>query len=188
MNKNNEKEVLDFCRVKKIFEKGFGFLTSLYHFENVFFHFSKIKDPEKREALSTLKRGVVSVFYTSKLLDGKRKVDKIWLDLSEVPQNLIPNFIDRLLLELKDGRTNPFEIIDALNQLRKIDKLTDQDYSDIITSEKIKKNPSILLKLISEDEKEVLEKLTSLLQELPDKNLSEIEEKDLLLLWLSKKH
>ena len=182
MNKNNEKEVLDFCRVKKIFEKGFGFLTSLYHFESVFFHFSKIKDPEKKEALLTLKRGVVSVFYTSKLLDGKRKVDKIWLNISEVPQNLIPDFIDRLILELKDGRTNPFEIIDALNQLRSIDKLTRQNYSNIITSEKIRKNPSILLKLISENEKESLEKLTSLLQELKEKSLSEIEEKEILLI------
>lgn len=187
MNKNNEKEVLDFCRVKKIFEKGFGFLTSLYHFENVFFHFSKIKDDEKREALSTLKRGVVSVFYTSKLLDGKRKVDKIWLDIADVPQNLISDFIIRLILELKDGRTNPFEIIDALNQLRSIGKLTDQNYSDIIISEKIRKNPSILLKLISEDEKEVLEKLTSLLQGLNDKSLSEIGEKEILSILQLKK-
>jgi len=171
---NKEKEVLDFCRVKKIFEKGFGFLTSLYHFENIFFHFSKIKDPEKKEALSTLKRGVVSVYYTSKLLDGKRKLDKIWLDVAEVPQNLIPEFIDRLLLELKDGRTNPFEIIDALNQLRSIDKLSDQNYSDILFSEKIKKNPSILLKLISENETDSLEKLALLLQSLDDKSLSEV--------------
>jgi len=180
MNKNNEIEILDFCRVKKIFEKGFGFLTSLYHFENVFFHFSKIIDEEKRETLSTLKRGVVSVFYTSKLLDGKRKVDKIWLDLAEVPSNLISDFIERLLLELKDGRTNPFEIIDALNQLRVIDKLTEQNYSDIISSEKIRKNPSILLKLFSENEREPLEELTSLFENLKGKTLSEAEEKEIL--------
>jgi len=185
MNKNNEKEVLDFCRVKKIFEKGFGFLTSLYHFESVFFHFSKIKDPEKKEALLTLKRGVVSVFYTSKLLDGKRKVDKIWLNISEVPQNLIPDFIDRLILELKDGRTNPFEIIDALNQLRSIDKLTDKSYSDIITSGKTIKNPSILLKLLSENETYKLEKLKLLIQRLDDKSDSELFE-DLLLILKNK--
>ncbi len=179
---NDEKEVLDFCRVKKIFEKGFGFLTSLYHFENVFFHFSKIRDPKKREALSTLKRGVVSVFYTSKLQDGKRKVDKIWLDVAEVPQNLISDFIDRLLLELKDGRTNPFEIIDALNQLRTIEKLTDQNYSDIITSEKIKKNPSILLKLISENETNSLEKLTSLLLSSHDNVYSDLVKEILAVL------
>ncbi len=187
MNINNTKEVLDFCRVKKIFDKGFGFLTSLYHLENVFFHFSKIKDEEKREALLTLKRGVISVFFTSKLQDGKRKVDKVWLDVAEVPQNLIPDFISRLILELKDGRTNPFEIIDALNQLRSVGKLTDQNYSDIITSEKIQKNPSILLKLISEDEKEVLEKSTSILLGLSDNTSSEIEENAILKLLQSKK-
>ncbi|MDZ7767029.1 MAG: hypothetical protein U5K00_21870 [Melioribacteraceae bacterium] len=38
-----EKELLDYCRVKKIFDKGFGFLSSLYHKENVFFHFSGIR-------------------------------------------------------------------------------------------------------------------------------------------------
>ncbi|MCF6268658.1 MAG: cold shock domain-containing protein [Melioribacteraceae bacterium] len=173
MNRNIEKKVLDFCRVKKIFEKGFGFLTSLYHYENVFFHFSKIKDEEKREALSTLKRGVVSVFYTSKLFNGKRKVDKIWLNAADVPENLISDFIGRLLLELKDGKTNPFEIIDALNQLRKIDKLTEQNYSDIIASEKIQKNPHILLKLISDNEKTVLKELVSFLDELNDRSLSE---------------
>jgi len=184
MNINNTKEVLDFCRVKKIFEKGFGFLTSLYHFENVFFHFSKIKDEEKREALSTMKRGVISVFYTSKLSDGKRKVDRIWLDLAEVPNNLICDFIERLLLELRDGRTNPFEIIDALNQLRVIGKLTEQNYFDIISSEKITKNRSILLKLISDNEKESLEKLTFLFQNLKEKTLSEADEKEILSILL----
>lgn len=184
MNKNNEKEVLDFCRVKKIFEKGFGFLSSLYHFENVFFHFSKIKDEVKREALSTLKRGVVSVFYTSKLLDGKRKVDKIWLDVAEVPQDLISDFIERLILELKDGRTNPFEIIDALNQLRVIVKLTKQNYTDIIKSEKVKKNPSILLKLFLESETESIEKLAALIQTKNGKVFSEVEEKEILIILL----
>jgi len=172
MSEMKEKEVLDFCRVKKIFEKGFGFLTSLYHFENVFFHFSKIKDPEKREALSTLKRGVVSVYYTSKLSNGKRRVDKIWLDLNEVPQNLIPEFVGRLILELKDGRTNPFEIMDALNQLRAINKLSDQNYFDIVISIKINKNPSILLKLLSDDETEKLEELSFLLKSLEGKPIS----------------
>ncbi len=175
MNKSVEKEVLDFCRVKKIFEKGFGFLTSLYHHENVFFHFSKIQDETKRDTLSTLKRGVVSVFYTSKLLNGKRKVDKLWLDVAEVPPKLIDGFIDRLLLELNGGRTNPFEIIDALNQLRSIGKLSEQNYSDIITSEKIQKNPTVLLKLISDNEKEVLSKLTPFLEDINDKKLSSVK-------------
>ncbi len=186
MNKDNEKEILDFCRVKKIFDKGFGFLTSLYHFENVFFHFSKIKDEQKREVLLTLKRGVVSVFYTSKLQNGKRKVDKIWLDAAEVPSNLIHDFIDRLILELKDGRTNPFEIIDALNQLRALGKLTIQNYSDIISSEKIKKNPSILLKLISENETDSLEKLSSLFQSSRDNIHSDLVKEILLILKVQK--
>ena len=52
-----EKELLDFCRVKKIFEKGFGFLSSINYPQDVFFHFSKIKDEKVREELEKLKRG-----------------------------------------------------------------------------------------------------------------------------------
>ncbi len=153
MEENNKKEVLDFCRVKKIFEKGFGFLSSLYYTENVFFHFSKIKDEEKRNALLKLKRGVVSVFFTSKVVNGKRKVNNVWLDIIDVPEMYLNDFIDRLLLELNDGIINPFEIIDALNQLKKIGKLTEQNIQDIVSSKKIIKNPSILDKIFSEEEK-----------------------------------
>ena len=153
MDKESEKEVLDFCRVKKIFKKGFGFLASLYYPENVFFHFSKIKDEEKRKELLTLKRGVVSVFFISKLLNGKRKVDKVWLDILEVPEKYLNNFVGRLILELNDGKVNPFEIIDALNQIKVIGKLTEQNCRDIILAKKILINPSILDKIFSDEEK-----------------------------------
>jgi len=158
MNKLVAKEKLDFCRIKKIFDKGFGFLSSLYYKENVFFHFSKIKDKEKRQILLDLKRGVLSVFYTSKISNGKRKVDKVWLDINEVPPNLISDFIDRLIWELNDGTTNPFEIFDALNQIKKINKLTKQNLSDIILSKKIVINPSVLDKLLSHDEIKLVSK------------------------------
>ena len=180
MKKKKHKEILDFCRVKKIFEKGFGFLTSLYYPENVFFHFSKIDDDEKRKALSALKRGVVTLFYTSKLSNGKRKVDEVWLNIEDVPEKLLSDFINRLILELNDGETNPFEIIEVLSQLRRIKNLTKQNYKDIFSSKRILKNPSILLKMFSEDEKEVLDKLTDFIEELKNKNLSELEQREFL--------
>ena len=151
MNNSNSEEKLDFCRIKKIFDKGFGFLSSLYHQENVFFHFSKIKDKETLNKLLELKRGVISVFYTSKVTNGQRKVDKVWLKIAEVPEYLLNEFIDRLILELNDGKTNPFEIIDALNQINAINKLTEQNLKDVFSSKKIIKNPSILLKLDTEN-------------------------------------
>ena len=181
MKEKRDKEVLDFCRVKKIFEKGFGFLTSLYYPENIFFHFSKIKDEENRKALSDLKRGVVTLFYTSKFSNGKRKVDEVWLNIEDVPEELFSDFINRLVLELNDGKTNPFEIIEVLSQLRKIKKLTEQNYQDIISSQRILKIPSILLKFFSEDEKEVLDKVTYFLEELKGKNLSELEQREYLI-------
>jgi hypothetical protein len=96
----------------------------LYYSENIFFHFSKINDKEKKESLASLKRGVISIFFTSKLFDGKRRVDKVWLNITDVPEYLLSNFINRLILELNGGRTNPFEIVAALNQLRVINKLS----------------------------------------------------------------
>jgi len=158
MNQLPENVVLDFCRIKKIFDKGFGFLSSLYHQENVFFHFSKIKDKEKRQSLFDLKRGIISVFFTSKISDGQRKVDKVWLNIAEAPENLLPNFIERLILELNDGVTNPFEIIDVLNQLKQIGKLSKQNLKEITSSKKIIKNPTILDKLLTIDEMKEFEK------------------------------
>ncbi len=152
MNNEITEENLDFCRIKKIFDKGFGFLTSLYHQENVFFHFSKIKDEQMRKSLLELKRGVISVFFTSTISNGQRKVEKVWLNIAEVPEDLLPNFIERLILELNDGVTNPFEIIGALNQLKQIGKLSTQNLENIISSKKIVKNPSILNKLLTIDE------------------------------------
>jgi len=181
MKEKKDKEILDFCRVKKIFEKGFGFLTSLYYPENVFFHFSKINDEEKKKTLSALKRGVVTLFYTSKLSNGKRKVDEVWLNIEDVPEKLLGDFINRLILELNDGKTNPFEIIEALSQLRRIKKLTEQNYHDIISSKRILKIPSILLKIVSEDEKNIFDKLTHFLEELKGKNLAELEQREYLI-------
>lgn len=181
MNNNSEKEVLDFCRIKKIFEKGFGFLASLYHKENVFFHFSKIKDKEKHELLSNLKRGVVSVFFTSKFASGQRKVDKVWLNVEDIPKHFLADFIDRLILELNDGQTNPYEIMDALNQLRVTNNLTEKNYREIICSSKIKKNPSILLKLISENEFSLQSDLKLILKEWKNEYPLKVEKDEILL-------
>ncbi len=181
MNNNSEKEVLDFCRVKKIFEKGFGFLSSLYHKENVFFHFSKIKDEEKHELLTTLKRGVVSVFFTSKFANGKRKVDQVWLNVEDIPKRFLVDFIDRLILELNNGQINPYEIMDALNQLREIHNLSEKNYREIICSSKIKKNPSILLKLISDKELSMQNELKILFKEWKNEYPLRVEKYEILL-------
>ena len=187
MNNNNDTEVLDFCRVKKIFEEGFGFLTSLYHKENVFFHFSKIKDEEKRRSLTALKRGVVSVFFTSKFANGKRKVDKVWLNAEEIPKHFLAGFIDRLILELNTGQTNPFEIMDVLNQLREINELTENSYRAIICSSKIKKNPSVLLKLISENELSLQNDLSAILKEWKNEYPLRIEKDETIIHMLLEK-
>ncbi len=180
MIKNDEKELLDFCRVKKLSDKGYGFLLSLYFEENVFFHFSKIKDKVTLEALSSLKRGVISIFFTSRLVNEKRRVDKIWLNAKDIPIHFLDDFFARLILELNIGERNPFEIIDALNQLRNINKLNINNYRDIIKSSKIKQNPSILLKLISESEVSLKNDLSALLNNWKGKNQIKIENEEIL--------
>ncbi|RJP59086.1 MAG: hypothetical protein C4543_07255, partial [Ignavibacteriales bacterium] len=83
-------EPLDYCRVKKISEKGYGFLTSLYYSENVFFHFNGIKDPVVKDKLEKMKRGEIYFYFTSTAKNNKRRVYKLWLDISEVEKELIP--------------------------------------------------------------------------------------------------
>jgi len=61
-------------------------------------------------------------------------------------------------LELNDGVTNPFEIIDVLNQLKQIGKLSKQNLKEITSSKKIIKNPTILDKLLTIDEMKEFEK------------------------------
>lgn len=181
MNRKNEKKLLDFCRVKKLSDKGFGFLISLYYEENVFFHFSKIKDRDILDSLNALKRGVVSVFFTSSLVNGKRKVDNIWLNAKDIPTHFLNDFIERLILELNIGKRNPFEIMDALNQLRDINKLDINNYKAITKSAKIKKNPSILLKLISNNEVILKKDLETLLDNWKGEYSLKVESEEILL-------
>ena len=49
--------------------------------QDVFFHFSKIKDEKVREELEKLKRGTVYIFYTSHVENNKRKVSRMWLEV-----------------------------------------------------------------------------------------------------------
>lgn len=166
-----EKLLLDYCRVKKIFEKGFGFLTSLYYPENVFFHFSKIHDDEAREKLEQLKRGDVYVFYTSHKRGNRRKVSKIWLDLCKVNPKLLPPFITRLVAELHDGRINIFELAHVIKLLDELEKLTLKNMSTILGSKRVKKTPTSVkhffsdknLQKISENNKDSEDLFTQLL-------------------------
>ena len=182
VNQEQDIELLASCRIKKIFDKGFGFLSSLYYKENVFFHFSRIKDLEKRKKLEKLKRGVVSIYYTSKISNGKRKVDKVWLEISEVPINYLTTFIERLIQEPNDGKINPFEIIDALSQLNEIYKLNENHLEQIISSAKIDKNPSILEKMLPKSKIELHEQLSKLIKEKNSVGFSDITKKEIILI------
>lgn len=147
-----DKELLDFCRVKKIFDKGFGFLTSLYYDEPVFFHFNKVKDPSAKEKLEKLKRGEVYFYYTSIIHNDKRRVYKLWLDVNDIDKNLIPDFIERIIEELNDGKINMFEIAHVVKKLRENDLLDKIKLRDILESKKMLKAPSLLKAVLLESE------------------------------------
>ncbi len=144
--------LLDYCRVKKIFDKGFGFLKSLYHDENVFFHFSRIKDEEVKRKLEKLERGEVYLFYTSYLRGNKRRADKIWLELSDVDKNLIPSFADKITDEFIYGKTNPFEVAHVIKLLRENKYFSLEKFRKILSSAKLQKTPSILKGMLTENE------------------------------------
>lgn len=158
-------EYLDYCRVKKIFEKGFGFLTSLYFPENVFFHFSKIKDPVIKEKLEKLKRGEVYLFYTSKSVNGKRRVDRIWLSLKEVDQKLIPPFTLRIIEELSDSRINIFELAHVVLLLREAGHLNQNKFEKILNAATVKKFPNAVTKMLLPAEVKKIDDLHKLIDD-----------------------
>jgi len=138
------EELLDYCRIKKIFKKGFGFLSSLHYEQNVFFHFSKIKDEKARNKLEKLKRGEIYVYFTSEVKNDKRRVKRLWLDLNEVNNALIPKFIEKIIEEFTMGKTNPFELGYVVRQLLNL-KLMDKDnLLRVISTPRIYKMPSAI--------------------------------------------
>lgn len=147
-----ERELLDYCRVKKISGKGYGFLTSLYYDQNVFFHFNGIKEPKVKEKLEKMKRGAVYFYYTSKSHEERRRINKLWLDISEVDKELLPDFVKRIIEEFISGKTNPFEVAYVIKQLRENDFISHEDFQKILTSEKMLRTPSILLAMLTENE------------------------------------
>lgn len=149
---NKEIEHLDFCRVKKIFDKGFGFLSSIYFEENIFFHFSKVRDKAVRESLQNMKRGVVYVFYTSEPVDDKRKVKKLWTDISKVDTRLIPNFVEKVIEELQDGSTNIFETAHVIKLLREAELITKENFIKILELSRITKTPTIIEPILTQEE------------------------------------
>ncbi|MFC2082214.1 cold shock domain-containing protein [Bacteroidota bacterium] len=158
-------EYLDYCRVKKIFEKGFGFLTSLYYEENVFFHFSKIKDPAVKEKLEKLKRGEVYLFYTSKSVKGKRRVDKIWIDIKDIDKTLIPPFTIRIIEELGESKINIFELAHVVLLLSEAGHINKNQFERILNTGRVKRFPSSIIKMLSPNEVEMFDDLEKSIDE-----------------------
>ena len=147
-----EKELLDFCRVKKVFDKGFGFLSSINYPQDVFFHFSKIKDEKVREELEKLKRGTIYIFYTSNVENNKRKVSRMWLNLKDIPKCLMPEFIGKIIDELNDGKTNVFELAHIVKEIRNIGDIRLKEFELVLKSKKIQSNPSVIKQILNDEE------------------------------------
>ncbi|MCK6614757.1 MAG: cold shock domain-containing protein [Ignavibacteriaceae bacterium] len=146
-------EPLDFCRVKKIDEKGFGFLKSLNYPGDIFFHFSQIRKEDFREKLNHMKRGDFIIYFISKLQpNGKRKADKIWYLLSDVPAELIPGFAERIIGEFSMGTINLYDLLYAFDELKKGSHLSREQIDAVLSSQKVKNLPTTILPYISREE------------------------------------
>ena len=162
-------EPLDFCRVKKIDEKGFGFLKSLYYPGDIFFHFSQIKKEEFVEKLNDMKRGDFFLFYTSySRPDGKRKVQNVWYDLSSVAQELITDFSGRIVSEFETGRTNLYDLFHVFSGLRSMNAITEEQLLKILSSPRIISLPTTILPYLAETEIQTLKNILKY-DELKDK-------------------
>jgi hypothetical protein len=146
-------EPLDYCRVKKIDEKGFGFLKSLYYHGDIFFHFSQITKQEFLDKLNALKRGDFFLYFTSfQRKDGKRKVDNLWYSLADVPPEFLPAFANRIVLEFNGGITNLFDLLSAFRELRNLGAISAEQMTTILSSKKILSLPPTILPFLSPDE------------------------------------
>ncbi|MDP3148778.1 MAG: cold shock domain-containing protein [Ignavibacteria bacterium] len=146
-------EPLDFCRVKKIDEKGYGFLKSLHYPSDIFFHFSQIKKEEFREKLNAMKRGEFFLFFISKQQkDGRRKAAELYYSIDSVPIEYLQPFAERILTEFDSGRTNIFDLIFVFNELRRINFLTEEMLIKILSSKRITVLPTTILPHLTADE------------------------------------
>ncbi|MFA6597523.1 MAG: DUF705 domain-containing protein [Ignavibacteriaceae bacterium] len=144
---------MDFCRVKKIDEKGYGFLKSLHYPADIFFHFSQIKKEEFREKLNDMKRGEFFLFFISKpQKDGRRKVAEIYYSIDAVPVEYLQPFAERVLVEFDSGRTNIFDLLFVFSEFRRINFLTEELLLKILASKRITALPTTILPYLTQNE------------------------------------
>ena len=163
-------EALDFCRVKKFNEKGYGFLKGIYYPEDIFFHLSKIKNDVFKEKFDNLVRGSFFLYFTSFEKGGKRKVNTFWYDLNDAPKEYVPFMVDRIIYHLNEGRVNLFDLIYVINELKKYDLLPENKMKEILKAERIISKPTVILEHLSDDELKFLTGNLEIekLQKLPD--------------------
>ncbi len=150
-------EPVDFCRVKKIDEKGFGFLKSQHYRNDVFFHFSQIKKEELLAKLTKLKRGDFFLFFTSKEKpDGRRKVDDIWYEVREIPVAKIPGLVEALVREFEEGSTNLYDLLFVFGELKQLNYLFPEVVERILGSAKILNLPTTILPYLTREERGIL--------------------------------
>lgn len=150
-------ELLDFCRVKKFNEKGYGFLKSLIYKGDIFFHFSQIKSEKIKEKLDKMKRGDFFLYFISKQNEeGKRKVVKVWYALKDVPEVYSSKFIDTIIEKFNDDSINVFDLLYAFNEIKLKHNINKNQLISIFNSKKIKHNPTTILKYLNKNEFELL--------------------------------
>lgn len=147
-------ELLDFCRVKKITDKGFGFVRSIHYEGDIFFHYTQIKKQIFLDKLNKLKRGDFLIYFTSKLLpNNKRKVEHIWYEMDEIPKEFLPDFIRKIISEFEEGKTNVYDLLFVFDQLKKYNLLTAENLYIILNSKRILNLPTTIIPYLSNEEK-----------------------------------
>ena len=156
-------EPLDFCRVKKIDAKGFGFLKSLYYPNDIFFHFSQIKNEEFTEKLNEMKRGQFFLYFISKPRpDFKRKVDNLWYSLNDTPPQLHSAFLEKIIHEFNDGSTNIYDLLFVFSEMKKCGIIDPPLTERIISSKRIHSLPTTIVPFLSEQEIKLLKEKLNL--------------------------
>lgn len=146
---------LDFCRIKKFDEKGFGFLRGIYYDTDIFFHLTSIKNKVFKEKFKNLVRGSFFLYFTSEMKADRRKVKQFWYDIEEVPVKYFPELIHRITDLCNEGAVNLFDLVHIIDELKKISKIAPDVMLKILQSKRFSKSPVSLLPVLNPVETEI---------------------------------
>jgi hypothetical protein len=106
------------------------------------------------------------------LVNGKRRTDKIWLELKNVDVKLLPAFIQRIIEEFGGSKINIFELAHVVFLLREAKLMNDNQFEKILRSKSVKKIPSVVKSMLNKVEQKSVNNLDELINNAAEEKIT----------------